>query len=444
MRRTADTSAGSCSRSLEVESGDTGIADLRDMGHPVLHGPEQAPAGAAPGSGLKERRLLVLTSATLVLTSATLVLSSIMLAAHSGREGPICGERTVKGTPCANPKGSCRINHKKVRRRHRRRLRKRRKRTRHSRWRISPRAAGKTTNTSAKSATLRRGDQAQLLASLETARSMGSVSPSDLDASGGGLSDAPPDGFDPALDLPLGVERVGVRPRGLVIRETDPPNDVLPKGIVAQTAISEVTKVAADMGFPIFSTGNWISTPRRGRGPAHFDNRRTNPPRETPPFIRVDLTGGDSRQQIASSLVRAVMKAARAPRRPERILPRFVDSERESMWPEIRDKGRQTKNLRRRLQAAASNASSEHIGRWFYEMAHPVHLEAYDSGVPVSISGIATAESGFQVDWYIGIDALERPSINLTASAYKLDETIRHVINLILFAHAVDTDSEQG
>ena len=125
------------------------------------------------------------------------------------------------------------------------------------------------------------------------------------------------------------------------------------------------------------------------------------------------------------------MKAARAPRRPERILPRFVDSERESMWPEIRDKGRQTKNLRRRLQAAASNASSEHIGRWFYEMAHPVHLEAYDSGVPVSISGIATAESGFQVDWYIGIDALERPSINLTASAYKLrrDDPTRHQLD---------------
>lgn len=64
--------------------------------------------------------------------------------------------------------------------------------------------------------------------------------------------------------------------------------------------------------------------------------------------------------------------------------------------------------------------------------------------MPVHISGTAAVESSFQVTWYIGARKNGSPWINLTASAYKLDETIKHVINLILFAHAVDADSGQG
>ena len=97
-----------------------------------------------------------------------------------------------------------------------------------------------------------------------------------------------------------------------------------------------------------------------------------------------------------------------------------------------------------RAAAVATASDAEYVGRWFYEMAHPVHLEAFDSGVPVHISGTAAVESGFQVTWYIGATQNGSPWINLTASAYKLDETIRHVIDLILFAHAIDVDSEQG
>ena len=295
-----------------------------------------------------------------------------------------------------------------------------------------------------RSVDLARRDRQALLDILDVAHDMGAMpagSRSTDDLVPGGAQE---DGFDAALDLPLGVESVGSRPRGLDIRETDPPNDVLPKGIVVQSAVREVAAAADELGFPIYGIGYWIGTQRFGDSPAHFSDHPTNPPTETPPFISVDLTGGDSRSEIASSLVQAVMEAARAPRHPVSLLWQHVDEEREVRWLEIRDGGRRINGLCERLEAAAGAARSEHMGRWFCEMAHPVHLEAFDSGVPVHISGTASAESGFQVTWHIGTSPDGAPWINLTAAAYKLDETIRHVINLILFAHAVDPHSDEG
>ena len=297
---------------------------------------------------------------------------------------------------------------------------------------------------SAKSAAMARRDKGTLLRSLDAAHALGAISPADAETISSDSPATDSDTFDPALDLPLGVEPVGALPRELVIRETDPPNDVLPKGIVVQSAVREVAAAADELGFPIYGIGYWIGTQRFGDSPAHFSDHPTNPPTETPPFISVDLTGGDSRSEIASSLVQAVMEAARAPRHPVSLLWQHVDEEREVRWSEIRDGGRRINGLCERLEAAAGAARSEHIGRWFCEMAHPVHLEAFDSGVPVHISGTASAESGFQVTWHIGTGPDGAPWINLTAAAYKLDETIRHVIDLILFAHAVDADGERG
>ena len=295
-----------------------------------------------------------------------------------------------------------------------------------------------------KSAAFARQDGEALHNALDAARALGAIPTDDNAPAAASSLVASDDTFDPALDLPLGIEPVGSMPREIVMRETDPPQDVLPKGIVVQAAVREMTRAAAELGYPTHGTGYWITAARKGREPAHFRDRHSNPQSGIPPFIDVDLTGGDARPKIASSLVRAVMQAARAPRHPERILAGFVDKERADRWPEIRDRGRQTTGLRKRLKAAADQATSEHMGRWFCEMALPVHLEAYDSGVPVDISGTASTGSGFQVTWRIGPDSYGSPAINLTASAYKLDETIRHVIDLILFAHAVDSNSEQG
>ena len=106
--------------------------------------------------------------------------------------------------------------------------------------------AAKHESTSDKSAELARRDRATLLEMINAARALGAVSPGDSCADGGSGTDAPQDDdrFDPSLDLPLGVEPVGAQPRELVIRETDPPNDVLPKGVVVQAAVREVTKAA--------------------------------------------------------------------------------------------------------------------------------------------------------------------------------------------------------
>ena len=296
---------------------------------------------------------------------------------------------------------------------------------------------------SAKSAAMARRDKGTLLRSLDAAHALGAVSPADAETS----SDSPAtdsDTFDPALDLPLGVEPVGALPRELVIRETDPPNDVLPKGVVVQTAVSALTRSATEMGYPTFSTGYWITAARRSRGPAHFMRFTTHPSCERPPCIGLDLAGKETRAQIAAALVKAVMKAARSPGDTTRLGPGFVDPEREARWPELRARGRQTKGLRKRLQAAASNASADHIGQWFRQLVQPVHLEAFDSGVPVFISGTASAESGYQVTWHTGPDPHGWPSLNLTTAGFKPKEVVENVIDLVLFAHAVDPDSDEG
>ena len=297
---------------------------------------------------------------------------------------------------------------------------------------------------SAKSAAMARRDKGTLLRSLDAAHALGAISPADAETISSDSPATDSDTFDPALDLPLGVEPVGALPRELMIRETDPSNDVLPKGVVLPTVVSAMTRAAASLGYPTFGVGYWISPPRKGRGSVRFSDRDTRPPSELPPFIRADLTGGDSRRQVTESLIDAVMKASRAPRHPERIFAEFVDDEREARWPELRARGRQTKGLRKRLGAASGESSSDHIGRWFCEMAPPIHLEAYDSGVPVSICGTASTESGYQVTWYVGDEPHGFPSLNLTTAGFKPKEVVENVIDLVLFAHAVDPDSDEG
>ena len=105
---------------------------------------------------------------------------------------------------------------------------------------------------------------------------------------------------------------------------------------------------------------------------------------------------------------------------------------------------RRIEGLRERLADSAGTDTSGHIGRWFLKMGWGIQLEAYDSGVPVSISGTASAESGFQATWIIGAEPHYMPSINLTASAYEPAETVRHVIDLILFAHGIERVSDEG
>ena len=293
-----------------------------------------------------------------------------------------------------------------------------------------------------RSAALARADKAHLLHSIEVARSLGAVSP--------GHGGEPPPGvddpsFDPALDLPLGMEPVGARPRELVLRETDPPGEMLPRGILAQTAVEELAKAAAELGCPTFTIGYWIATPRPdGYGPAAFRDEPTRPPNTRPPHIRVDLTGGESRPTIRSSLIDAVMEAAVAPRRPTTIYPDFVDEERRARWPRQKAMRRRIDGLRERLEDSAGTDTSGHVGRWFPKMGWGIQLEAYDSGVPVSISGTASVESGFQATWIVSANPYSRPSINLTASAYEPAETVRHVIDLILFAHGIERVSDEG
>lgn len=300
---------------------------------------------------------------------------------------------------------------------------------------------------SSRSAELARRDRAALQAGLATAAGLGAVTG---DTPTGADEPAAPDeaGFDAALDLPLGIEPVALRPRPLILKETDPDNDVLPAGVVAKAAITAATQAARECGYPMAATGYWISSQRHGRSPVHFDDpTNTNPPSRIPPFVRADLSGGDTRDAIRAGLVRAVTKAARSRRRPDELPGFFVDGQRATRWDELCSQPRRSKGLYDRLRAAADTGNGngmEHVGRWFCDMAHPVHLEAYDSGVPVIISGTASTESGFQAIWHIADEAHSRPGINLTASAYSLHDTIRHVIELVLFAHAVNADTETG
>ena len=126
-------------------------------------------------------------------------------------------------------------------------------------------------------------------------------------------------GFDPALDLPLGIEPVGMPPREIALSETDLPFDVLPKTAVVQAAVGAAVRAAGELGYPVAGVGYGLRG--RHRRPVRFDDRKTNPPRQSPPFIRVDLTGGATRDAITAGLIRAVMKASRSPRRPQKLLP---------------------------------------------------------------------------------------------------------------------------
>ena len=294
---------------------------------------------------------------------------------------------------------------------------------------------------SRKSAALARSDKAHLLRSIEVARDLGAISPDHATVA----PDADEPSFDPALDLPLGIELVGAKPRELVLKETDPPGEMLPRGILVQTAVGELAKAAAALGCPTVTIGYWITTPRPdGCGPAVFQDEATRPPKTRPPHISVDLTGGEARSAIRASLVAAVMDAATAPRRPTTIYVDFVDEARRAQWPELVAVPRRVEGLRERLKDAAGTDASGHIGRWFLKMGWGIQLEAYDSGVPVSISGTASAESGFQATWIVGANPCSRPSINLTASAYEPAETVRHAIDVILFAHGIERDSDEG
>ena len=302
-------------------------------------------------------------------------------------------------------------------------------------------------STSDKSAELARRDRAKLLETINAARALGAVSPGDSCADGGSGTDAPQvdDRFDPSLDLPLGIEPVGARPRELVSSERlTLPTMCCPRVSSFRRPSVKSRHLPPNWGPNI---RDWVlgQDPRRGQGPAHFSDPPTNPPTDHPTFVRVDLTGGESRSEIAHSLVEAVIEAAHAPRRPQHLLYDYVDEEREDRWPELRDHGPRLDGLRDRLVVASACAvDAEHVGRWFCDMAAAVLHEAFDSGVAVHITGTASMPSGFQVTWHPGKHDHGCPCINLTASAYKLDETIRHVIDLILFAHAVDADSEQG
>ena len=75
-----------------------------------------------------------------------------------------------------------------------------------------------------------------------------------------------------------------------------------------------MTEVADEMGFRHSGLGNgsrpplpcwWPWVPLTSAIPP------TNPPTEHPPFIRVDLTGSESRSEIADSPVDAVMPVLR-------------------------------------------------------------------------------------------------------------------------------------
>ena len=207
-----------------------------------------------------------------------------------------------------------------------------------------------------RSAALARADKAHLLHSIEVARSLGAVSP--------GHGGEPPPGvddpsFDPALDLPLGMEPVGARPRELVLRETDPPGEMLPRGILAQTAVEELAKAAAELGCPTFTPIGLLdchAASRRMRPRSSFlmDERATHRrahargthsdrrPLAAHLLHSVDLTGGErpllrscARSAIRASLVAAVMDAATAPRRPTTIYVDFVDEARRAQWPEL-------------------------------------------------------------------------------------------------------------
>ena len=139
------------------------------------------------------------------------------------------------------------------------------------------------------------------------------------------------------------------------------------------------------------------------------------------------------------------MMAARARRRPQKLPGFFVDPERRARWPELRSQPRRTEGLKQRLHAAAGSVDdSAHVGRWFVDVGRAVHLEAFDSGVPMILSGIAANKVGFQAGWTISTDDPIVPSINLSTSAGSLNDVIGHVVDLVLFAYGVDPGSEQA
>ena len=297
----------------------------------------------------------------------------------------------------------------------------------------------------ARSRRLARAGRAALSVRGDDARRLGTATVANSAVLNAGP--APADGFDPALDLPLGVEPVASVPREVVLRETDPPFDVLPRSAAVQTAVDAALDASRDIGLPVSSIGYWVSGRQRGRGrgAARFSDRKYNPPSLLPPYVLVDLTGGHTRGQVIASLVRAVMMAARARRRPQKLPGFFVDPEREALWPELRDQPRRTEGLKRRLYTAAESITDDgHVGRWFVDVGRAVHLEAFDSGVPVILSGVASNDAGFQAGWTISTDDPIAPSINLSTSSGSIDDVIGHVVDLVLFAHGVDADSEQA
>ena len=298
---------------------------------------------------------------------------------------------------------------------------------------------------SARSARLARDGQAALRGGVAAARRLGAVTGDDPAVRE--ATPAPADGFDPALDLPLGIEPVASVPREVVLRETDPPFDVLPRSAAVQTAVDAALDASREIGLPVSSIGYWVMGPLRGRGrgAARFSDRKYNPPSLSPPYVRVDLTGGHTREQVIASLVRAVMMAARTRRRPQKLPGFFVDPERAARWPELRDQPRRTEGLKRRLYTAAESVPDDgHVGRWFVDVGRAVHLEAFDSGVPVILSGVASNDAGFQAGWTISTDDPIVPSINLSTSAGSVADVIGHVVDLVLFAHGVDAGSEQA
>ena len=73
------------------------------------------------------------------------------------------------------------------------------------------------------------------------------------------------------------------------------------------------------MGLPTCGTGvTALRTPRLGQGAAHFSDPPINPPTEHPPFIQVDLTGGESRRETADPPVDTVTPVLR--RIPRRLV----------------------------------------------------------------------------------------------------------------------------
>ena len=298
---------------------------------------------------------------------------------------------------------------------------------------------------SARSRRLARSGRAALRGGVAAARQLGAVTGDDPAVRE--ATTAPVGGFDPALDLPLGVEPVASVPREVVLRETDPPFDVLPRSAVVQAAVGAAVDAARELGLPVSAVGYWIRglLPGRGRGAARFSDVKYNPPSLWPPYVRVDLTGGHTREQVVASLVRAVMMASRARRRPQVLPGFFVNPERAARWPELRSQPRRTEGLKQRLYAAAESvAASGHVGRWFVDVGRAVHFEAFDSGVPVILSGVAANDAGFQAHWTISADDPIVPSINLSTAAGSLNDVVGHVVDLVLFAHGVDTDSEQA